>query len=270
MRWLPDQLLAGADCHACHREWKQLCRLARVGLLPPVFRARDNRMRLRQQMQPACLDLFAAGAIKLVHDVVMFLGPFLLEQLLRHLQERGSGKPCHAMPCYAVLCHGMLECCNLLWCWLCHAVSRHAMQMSNAVPCPCQMLCHAVNHLLLLHLRPGLCQAMRAIDVQSTTVWQPCDSRVALSCTACVTSMHAVRPLTQRWLAWAWPLHWRRLQFWRHSPSTTTFTVSLVSMRCMDTFPSERCGSGGKPLEEFLLQAGSLPLHSGCTRSPRA
>lgn len=34
----------------------------------------------------------AAGAVKLAHDVVMFLGPFLLEQLLRHLQTQGPGE----------------------------------------------------------------------------------------------------------------------------------------------------------------------------------
>ena len=37
-------------------------------------------------------SLAAAGTVKLAHDAVMFLGPFLLEQLLRHLQARGSGE----------------------------------------------------------------------------------------------------------------------------------------------------------------------------------
>ena len=46
-----------------------------------------------------------AGLLKLVHDVVMFLGPFVLEQLLKYLQRGGtvckSGlllKGCHMLP----------------------------------------------------------------------------------------------------------------------------------------------------------------------------
>ena len=37
----------------------------------------------------ACLP--AAGVIKLAHDAIMFLGPFLLEVLLNHLQSQGAG-----------------------------------------------------------------------------------------------------------------------------------------------------------------------------------
>ena len=33
----------------------------------------------------------AAGLLKLFHDAVMFSGPFLLEMLLKHLQDGGSG-----------------------------------------------------------------------------------------------------------------------------------------------------------------------------------
>ena len=46
-----------------------------------------------------------AGLLKLVHDVVMFLGPFVLEQLLKYLQRGGtickSGPPakcCRMIP----------------------------------------------------------------------------------------------------------------------------------------------------------------------------
>ena len=31
-----------------------------------------------------------AGLLKLVHDIVMFLGPFVLEQLLKYLQRGGT------------------------------------------------------------------------------------------------------------------------------------------------------------------------------------
>lgn len=41
----------------------------------------------------------AAGVWKLVHDTVMFLGPFLLELLLKHLQAHGSGASTHALRC---------------------------------------------------------------------------------------------------------------------------------------------------------------------------
>ena len=163
--------------------------------------------------------------------------------------------PCHAVLCRAVPWHAGVRVLQLALVppMSCAVTPCHAMPC-HAVPC------HAVNHSLLLHLGPGLCHAMPAIDVQSAAVWRPCDSRGALSCTACVTSMHAVRPLTQRWLAWAWPLHWRRRQFWRHSPSTTTFTVSLVSMRCMDTLSSE-CTAAlvASPRKNYLCRQAACP-----------
>jgi len=40
--------------------------------------------------------------VKLVHDCVMFLGPFLLELLLKHLQGQGSGE----RMCAALGTHG--------------------------------------------------------------------------------------------------------------------------------------------------------------------
>ena len=39
----------------------------------------------------------AAGVVKLLHDCVMFLGPFILELLLKHLQTDGSGE-CSGRP----------------------------------------------------------------------------------------------------------------------------------------------------------------------------
>ena len=45
-----------------------------------------------------------AGLLKLVHDIVMFLGPFVLEQLLKYLQRGGT------------ICEsGLLPvCCNMI------------------------------------------------------------------------------------------------------------------------------------------------------------
>ena len=38
-----------------------------------------------------------AGLVKLVHDAIMFLGPFVLEQLLKFLENGGS--PCESCRC---------------------------------------------------------------------------------------------------------------------------------------------------------------------------
>lgn len=40
-----------------------------------------------------------AGIVKLVHDCIMFLGPFVLEQLLKFLENGGS--PCKQLQCTA-------------------------------------------------------------------------------------------------------------------------------------------------------------------------
>ena len=48
-----------------------------------------------------------AGLLKLVHDIVMFLGPFVLEQLLKYLQRGGT--ICKAgLPSAEVLLHDTL------------------------------------------------------------------------------------------------------------------------------------------------------------------
>ena len=43
-----------------------------------------------------------AGFIKLVHDCVMFLGPFVLEQLLIYLEKGGT--PCE-LACMSICSH---------------------------------------------------------------------------------------------------------------------------------------------------------------------
>lgn len=37
--------------------------------------------------------MLAVGILKLAHDCVMMVGPFILEQLLKNLQNDGSSKP---------------------------------------------------------------------------------------------------------------------------------------------------------------------------------
>ncbi|PRW33949.1 ABC transporter isoform A [Chlorella sorokiniana] len=86
----------------------------------------------------------AAGAVKLVHDVVMFLGPFLLEQLLRHLQARGPALAglglATALAAASVLetltinyyFHMIFRICLHLKIALVHALYRKSLRVSSA------------------------------------------------------------------------------------------------------------------------------------------
>ena len=74
----------------------------------------------------------AAGLVKLAHDTVMFLGPLLLELLLRHLQARGSG----AAGAVSAMAHRRSRLC----CWD-HA-GRGAASLHGARP-PARRLCRA-------------------------------------------------------------------------------------------------------------------------------
>jgi len=62
----------------------------------------------RSSVAPCPLLPSAAGALKLVHDCVMMLSPFILEQLLKELQSGGSRAclriPAAFSPAAAVLC----------------------------------------------------------------------------------------------------------------------------------------------------------------------
>ena len=58
-----------------------------------------------------------AGLVKLVHDCVMFLGPYVLEQLLKFLENGGTACKLAVLSCFHACTLSRSIHCLYVWIW---------------------------------------------------------------------------------------------------------------------------------------------------------